>query len=378
MRIVVIGASGNAGSAIARLLARELGRDDELVLAGRAPDKLATTASMVDQAAGRPIARTERIDAGDERQIRTLVEGARLVVMTASVPHLVPRLARAAMEAGADWFDTLLSGKVKRDGLRTLAPEISRRGLCFVTDGGFHPGLPAAMVRWAAKQVEHLERAEVFAALRIDWKAGTLAPSTIDELLDEFMAFDMKTLIDGERRILRMTEMPKVDFGEPIGSRFCLPMPLDEMDNLPHIFPSLRTAGFFIAGFHPVMDWGVLPVIMAMNRIPPLRSAAARLLRWSLDRLGGAEPPHALVIRLDAHGRNDGKAVATGMTIRGDDGYFVTAVPAVACIRRMLDGSARRPGLWHQAYLVPPDIYFEDVRSLGLDVAFDPVTGAES
>lgn len=368
MRIVVLGASGNAGREIARLLARDLDGGDELVLAGRDPERLyAAKAAVTGENAALPT-RTERVDAHNEDALRRLVAGAGLVIVTASLPDHVAAMARIVLDAGADWLDTLLSGPTKHEALRELAPAITRAGRCFVTDGGFHPGLPAAMVRWAAERIESLERADVHAALRIDWRAASLSDSTITEMLDEFASFDLSTWIDGEKRRLRYSECPTVDFGPPIGRRTCVPMPLEEMESLPRLYPSLKRCGFFIAGFGPVMDYVMIPLLMGMARVPSLRPHGVRLTRWSLAHLAGARPPHRLVIRLDAAGRHKGASATAAMTVSGSDSYRMTAAPAVACIRRLRDGSARRAGLWHQAHLVPPDVYFADLETLGLTI----------
>jgi hypothetical protein len=368
MKLVVLGASGNAGREIARLLARELGADDELVLAGRDPGRLERTREIVAAANPALSAAIALFDAGDDGAVRAVVAGAGLVVVTASVPDRIAALARAVADAGADWLDTLLSGRAKHRALRGFAPEIARRGLCFVTDGGFHPGLPAAMVRWAAQGIETLTRADVMGGLRIDWRANSLSDSTVNEMLDEFASFDLTAWIDGRHRRVRYSECPQFDFGPPIGRKWCVPMPLEEMESLPVLYPSLKRCGFYIAGFSPFMDYAVLPVLMTMAKIPALRSWGARATRWSLARLASPPPPHKLVIHLDAEGQHGGEPATATMTVRGEDPYFLTAAPAVACIRRMRDGSARHPGLWHQAHLVAPDVYFADLRDLGLEV----------
>ena len=56
------------------------------------------------------------------------------------------------------------------------------------------------------------------------------------------------------------------------------------------------------------------------------------------------------------------------MEISGDDGYLMTAAPVVACLRRILDGCIRRPGVWLQGQLVDPDDFFTDLASFGLSV----------
>lgn len=365
MKVVLLGASGNAGREIARLLGASLTSDDEVVLAGRDPEKLAVTRAVVSSPAR---VRVSVVDVARSAEVRDVVAGAGLVVVTVSRPDLVREIARIVLEAGADWFDTLLSTEEKWDGLRALEPEIVRRGRCFVTDGGFHPGLPAALVRWAGCQLDELTAADVVGAMRMDWRADTLAESTISEMVDEFTHFDMTTWVEGERRKLRWSQCPTIDFGPPIGKKSCVPMPLMEMDALPTMFPRLRRCGFYIGGFSPAMDYLALPSLTLMSKVPALRSATLRLTRWSMGRLASYPPPHRLAVRMDARGTlNGGPATAT-VSVGGDDGYLLTAAPAVSCIRGVLDGSIRAPGLHLQAHLVDPELLLAELSAFGLEV----------
>jgi saccharopine dehydrogenase-like NADP-dependent oxidoreductase len=277
MRIVALGATGQAGREIVRLLAPRLAVTDELVLAGRNPAKLA---ELADTVSGPVRLSTAVVDVTDADAVRTVMTGAQLVIVTVSRPDLVGRLAELAIEAGTDWLDTMLSTPVKLAALTALSDRIRAAGLCFVTDAGFHPGLPAAMVRWAAGQVDELVEADVHAGLRVDWKAGEIADSTIEEMLNEFSDFTMETWIEGRRRPLRWSECPKVDFGAPIGVQQVIPMALAEMDDLPQRYPSLQRCGFYISGFGPAMDYLALPVIMLMAKSARLRPATVRFVRW--------------------------------------------------------------------------------------------------
>lgn len=365
MRIVLLGASGNAGREIARLLSPSLGANDELVLAGRDRGRLEATAAVVS---GPVRVVIEQVDATDDAEVRRVVTGAQHVVVTVSLPERIGALARIVAEAGADWIDTLLSSPAKLAALRALEPELRSRGLCFVTDGGFHPGLPAAMARWAGGRLDDLETADVFAGMRIDWRAETLAESTVAEMLAEFSDFDMTAWIDGASRPLKMSQCPRVDFGEPIGKKVCVPMPLAEMDLLPKLYPTLQRCGFYVSGFSPAMDYLALPLLLAMVKVRALHGTASRFARWSFRRLASYPPPHRMVLRLDATGLRDGVPTTASIEVRGDDGYFMTAAPVVACLRRILDGSVRLPGLWLQAHVVPAEVYFADLAELGLTV----------
>jgi saccharopine dehydrogenase (NAD+, L-lysine-forming) len=368
MRIVALGASGNAGREIAVLLGPGLAATDELVLAGRDPVKLARSAEAVASPAS---VTTGRVDVTDLDAVRELVAGADLVVVTVSRPDLVKDLARIVLDAGADWFDTMLSTPGKLAALQALADEIADAGRCFVTDGGFHPGLPAVLVRWAAGRLDELIEADVFAAMRMDWRADTLADSTVAEMFDEFADFDLVAWVDGESRRLRGRECPSVDFGPPIGRKACVPMRLAEMDALPGLYPGLRRCGFYIGGFSPAMDYLVLPVLMGMAKVQALRPPAIRLARWSFRRLATYPPPYRLVVRLDATGTRDGRPATASVSVQGEDGYLLTAAPAVTCLRGMLDGSIRRPGVHLQASLVDPDPFLRELAAFGLDVRQD-------
>lgn len=365
MRIVALGATGQAGAEIVRLLAPRLAVTDELVLAGRSAAKLSATAATIT---GPVRLSTVVVDATDSAAVRTLFTGAQLVIVTVSRPDLIGRLAELAIEAGADWIDTMLSTPTKLAALIALSDRIQAAGLCFVTDAGFHPGLPAALVRWAAEQLDELIEADVHAGLRVDWKAGEIADSTVAEMLDEFSDFSMETWIDGRRRPLRWSECPKVDFGAPIGVQQVVPMALAEMDDLPQRYPSLQRCGFYISGFGPAMDYLALPVIMVMAKFRRLRPATIRFTRWSVGRLASVPPPHRLVVQLTATGRRGGVPASASVTVGGSDSYLLTGAPVVACLDQVLDGSARHPGLHYQAQLVEPNRFLDELARLGLEV----------
>lgn len=365
VRIVLLGASGNAGRDIARLLAPHLAAEDTLVLAGRSRAKLDATAAVTT---GPASVELRSVDAEDDAAVRALVEGADLVVVTVSLPHRVRALARIVADAGADWCDTLLSSREKLATLRALEPRLVEKDLCFVTDGGFHPGLPAAMVRWAGGQLDTLETADVLGAMRLDWRVDTLADSTVREMLEEFTDFDMVTYIDGAWRTLPWSKCPTVDFGAPIGRKSCVPMYLAEMETLPELFPGLRRCGFYVGGFTPAMDYLALPVIMGMLKVRRLYGLTVRFARWSFAHLASTPPPHRLVVRLTAEGVRHGARATASVEVSGDDGYLLTAAPVVSVLRRVLDRSGRRPGVWLQAHLADPERLLSDLADVGLEV----------
>lgn len=371
MRIVGLGASGHAGSAIAAMLAPELDSTDELVLAGRNEQRLAKTRQLIS---GPARVSTAIVDVEDQSSVRELVHGADLVIVTVSRPDLIESLGRIVLEAGSDWIDTMLSTPTKIAALRSLGAEITAADRCFVTDGGFHPGLPATLVRWAGAQFDELTEADVTAGLRIDWHADAIDDSTIEEMLTEFTDFDMVSWIDGARRRVRWSECPSVDFGEPLGLQRVIPMGLAEMLDLPEQYPGLQRCGFYITGFSPAMDYLGLPVVMAMATVPALHRTNVRFVRWAMTHLARSRPPYRLVLQSQARGLAGGAPAQVSIRLAAEDSYLLTAAPVVACVNQLRHSGVRRAGLHFQAHLLEPEACFADLARLGVEVHLGEVT----
>jgi len=50
------------------------------------------------------------------------------------------------------------------------------------------------------------------------------------------------------------------------------------------------------------------------------------------------------------------------------DGYIFTAIPAVAAIMQLLDGSIRSPGLFTQGEIVEPERFLKDLERMGIEI----------
>lgn len=369
MRIAILGAAGHAGSALARHLAPWLDADAELLLVGRRPEPLNALCEHINQQAGRALATVAIGDLHDCRQMRHLLAETQLVIVTAALGEHTAALAETVLEIGADWFDIMLSSPRKWQALSALLPQIQRQGRCFVTDGGSHPGLPAAMARWAALHMDVLQQAEIYAAFHIDWQASTLARSTIHDALEEFTAFDMRIWAQSKQQRLTLRELPAFTFPAPIGRKTCTPIPLGEMQTLIQTLPSLERANVYMAGFTPFCDWVLLPTIMMLARLR-LRTLAAATLRLMLTRYASVSPPHRVVISLAATGRASGRNVRLDLTLSGDDPYLMTVLPPIATLRQWLTGSGFPAGLHYQAMVVAPERFFADLHAAGVSLSW--------
>ena len=365
--ILILGGYGQTGRLLANTLLDET--DCRLIVAGRRPERGAALAAALNARAGQERVTTAQADASDPAGLIRALTGVDLVLVAASTAAHCETVARAALAAGCDYLD-IQYATAKVATLQRLAPEIERAGRCFITDGGFHPGLPAALVRYAAARFDRLERANVGSVIAIDWAALDLGPETKTEFVTEFMDFDSRVFRDGRWQKLGLASMIKpltLEFGPPFGRRACIAMTLGEMDTLPQLIPSLRETGFYVGGFNWFSDWFVSPLVMIGLKLAPRRllSPLARLQFWSMARF--ARPPYGTVLQLAATGQRDGAPHAMTLRLAHDDGYAMTAIPVVACVRQWLAGP-RRPGLWFQGHYLEPEALLRDMARLGVTI----------
>jgi saccharopine dehydrogenase (NAD+, L-lysine-forming) len=95
----------------------------------------------------------------------------------------------------------------------------------------------------------------------------------------------------------------------------------------------------------------------------------ARLMYWGLRHF--SHPPYGTLLKLEAAGECGDKAETASLTLYHADGYWFTAIPAVACLLQVLDRSAWKPGLWFQAHIVEPGRLLRDMQRMGIEVVGD-------
>lgn len=364
---LVLGGYGTTGKMLSELLLAW--SDARVVLAGR---DLGRTERAVDELAARYPGRvTARVaDAADAASLDRALAGVDLVAVAASVLAYADVVIEAAVRSGSDYYDLLLPGEGKHAALERLLPRIEGDGRCFITDGGIHPGLSAPVIRALAPVFEQPERVDVGALMRVDWSAYQFSVSTIEEFVDELMEYRREALRDGVWTTLPWRDaMRTFDFGAPFGRERCAVMSMEELRRLPESIPSLRDCAFYVSGFSPVVDDVVMPLGYAALKLAPdvLGRPYARFLTWALRTFG--EPPYGTVWQVEMQGRAagaDGPRVRAGLRLLHEDGYWLTAATAAACLLQYLDGSLRVPGVHLQALAVEPVRLLGDLQRMGV------------
>jgi hypothetical protein len=355
--ILIIGGYGGAGSALARLLLAET--DVQVVIGGRNLVRAQEYACTLNREYTGHRACAVIVDAADPTSVAQAIPTANLVLVAAtSVPH-VGEIAAACLAANVDYLDIHFGLRVY-PALLPLATQIERAGRLFITQAGFHPGLPAALIRHIAPRFDRLDSVSI--GMLVHAKIETR--DSAREFVDEFADFHTETWRDEAWRKASYKDTAKFDFGARFGRKTCYPMFLDELRPLPQQL-RIRKLGLYIAGFDPVTDLVVFPLLalFGKSRSGSIRDRLARLLVWSTTRF--FKPPEAVIMIAEAFGLKNERPFSVRAVVECEDAYRITAAPVVAGLKQYLDNSLKpMTGLRMMGHIVEPNRFFSDLQSM--------------
>ncbi len=367
--ILILGGSGNAGIKIADLLLKNTGIS--ITLAARNEKKLEIVTHQLNEQYSNDRVSYVYADASDKDSLLRAFEGNDMVVVASGTAKYVEIVASVALNTEVDYLDIHYSTK-KMKILKSMEADIKNKGKCFITEAGFHPGLPAALVRFGALQFDEIHTALIGSVIRQDWNSMDVSPSTAMEFVQELTDFQSVFYKDGEWRRANMVstkDFIEMEFMEPYGKQLCAPMFFEEMLEISETYPSLTHTGFYIAGFSKFIDMVIMPFVFMMLKIAPqlALNPMAKLMYWSLGTF--SKPPFATIVKLEASGVKDSEPKEIELQLSHEDGYWFTAIPVVACLLQYLDGYIRKPGLWTMGNLVEPTRLMNDMKRMGIMVS---------
>ncbi len=360
-KILILGGTGYTGRLIARhLLERS---DAGVTIASRSLEKAQALATDLGWA------RPERItavqaEAGDAASLRAALPGHAMVVVASPTTAQVQTVAQAALDCGVDYLDVQLSAR-KFAYLQSIAPQIEKAGRTFITEAGFHPGLPAALVRFAASNLDRIESATLACYLSVP--RDLPYSEAVDELIEVFKEYQAQIYTGGAWTKPSAWQMRKIDFGGDLGKRDCYSMFFEEERPLPEMFPALRELGFFMAGTHWFTDWVVMPTAFALLKLLPRATRTiGRYVWWGMTRF--QKPPYRTELLIQAAGTHAGQPTNFEAALSHRDAYEFTAIPVAAALLQYLEGMARKPGLSMMGHLVEPRRLITDMKRMGVKV----------
>ena len=357
-KILILGGYGYTGKLLAKYLLAQT--DAQIVTAGRS---LVKAQNFVAELAN-PRARAQKVDASVAATLQPALQDVDLCLVAAPTTRHAETVIYACLAAGADYLDIQLSAS-KWKALQAAEPQIRKSGRCFVTEAGFHPGLPSVMIRYAAKKLDKIESAVTAGYLNMGH--GLPYTEAVDELMELFLNYEAQVFKNGAWTKSSEWSMTKFDFGPEIGKRGSYSMFFEELRKLPKMYPTLKETGFYISGSNWLADLLITPIVMLGLKLAPKRGIRplGKLMWWGMQQ---SKPPYVVMIAVEAKGLKNGSPSTIRAQVSHPDGYVLTAIPVVAYLKQYLDGSARRVGLHMMGHLAEPERLFKDMQAMGAKV----------
>ena len=355
MNILILGGYGYTGKLLAKyLLART---NHTVILAGRNIEKATAYAKELNN----DRVSVRRVDASNMDSLREGLKGVDFLLVAAPTAHQADTVIQAALNAGVDYLDVQFSD-AKLASLYKHKEEIEKKNLCFVTEAGYHPGLPSAMVRYTAGKLDVIESALTAGYLNIGEIPYTEA---VDELMEGFIHYQAQVFKNGAWTKPSSWDMRKFDFGPEIGKRDCYSMFFEEMRGLPEMYPALKETGFYISGSNLIADLLITPIVMVGLKLFP-KSGIRPLGKLTWWAMGKSKPPYRVVLKVEAKGQLNGRQTRVHARCEHEDGYELTAIPVVAFL--MQYDRIRKSGLHMMGHLAEPNQLFQDMESMGAKI----------
>lgn len=360
MTILVLGGYGGTGKVFCRYLLKETKLN--VIVAGRNRQKAEEWAQMLKSEFSPDRISVRHVDASDRNSLRKAFQSVDFVLVAATTTQFAKQIIEVALEAHIDYLDIYYQQNVYPE-LETLKERIRESGQCFITQAGFHPGLPAVLIRKGAAYFDTYMNANIAFSMntRIE------KPESIYELVDSLSDYKADIYKDGKWRPGTYKDAVKIDFGSFFGTKSCVPIDMIEMRNMPEIY-HLKSTGVYVAGFNWFVDYIIFPLIMSsqMIRKGMLRHFWAKALIWGINNFSGDE--ERIVFLLQAEGEKGGERQELVIRCEHRSAYDFTVIPVIAALKQYIDGSIRKPGLWMMGHIVDPNRLLDDMGQMGVSI----------
>ncbi len=354
--VLILGGYGGVGRSLTRLLLKETQVD--IIIAGRRKDKADEFAASLNREFPDNRVACRYADASNQESLLKAFQGAQLVIVLTTTPNFIKQIGQAALVSGCDYLDILVSESTFHD-LDELASSIRQQKRIFITQAGFHPGLPAVFVRYGAQYFDQYERAIIAMAMNARFERAEQAAEIIP-LVAEFKADICKA---GSWRKATYRDAITVEMGKRFGKMQLFPIQMAEIKRTQEMF-NLRETGVYVSGFNWFVDYLVMPIILLTQKIKKglATGLLVKLFTWGVNTF--SSPYQGVVFLNEAEGMKDGKKIKVRIVAEHEDAYLFTAIPVVACLKQYLDG-VLPPGLWMMGHVVDEKTLFSDMEKLG-------------
>lgn len=336
-RVLILGARGQFGSRIASALV-----DDprlQLVCAGRNADATRAFVAALDAQAGEAVHEAVVLDTGAEDFDDRLSSTEPQIVVHCAGPfqHQDYRVAEAALACDAHYIDIADSRRFVQ-GITRLDAVARERGRRVLSGASSVPALSAAVLEFLSQRFQRMERVETAIS---PGNRSDRGEATTRAILS-YVGRPYPVLVDGIRRDVRGWQSLRTIPDGDAGRRWVARCEVPDLDVLPQRFPGLQhydfRAGLELRRMHFglwTLSWLVRAgLIRDLTRWTDVLLALSR--RW--QHLGSDRGLMQVEVSgVDAWGAP--LRLRWRLVAESGSGPQVPATPAVALVRRLVDGT---------------------------------------
>lgn len=358
-RVLILGGYGGVGRSLTRLLLQET--QVEIVIAGRRKAKADEFAAALCQKFPGNRVSSRYADASDQASLIEAFKGVQLVIVLTPTPNFVKQIGQAALVSGCDYLDILVSESTYQD-LNELASSIQHQKRIFITQAGFHPGLPAVFVRYGAQYFDKYEKAKIGMAMNARFESVEQAVEIV-AMVSEFKADIFRA---GAWRKATYKDAVIMEMGNRFGKTQLFPIQMLEIKRTQRMF-NLDEIGVYVSGFNWFVDNLVFPMILVIQKIKKGLAAEwlTKLFVWGVNTFSSSH--QGVVLLNEAEGVKDGEKVRIRIIAEHDDAHLFTAIPVVACLKQFFAGLLPA-GLWMMGHVVDEKALFSDMEQMGVKI----------
>lgn len=358
--ILILGGYGGVGKVLARNLL--LHTDSVITISGHDHEKAEQYAKVLREEFPNRHIRSSFADATQKTGLIEAFSGVDLAIITTTTPDAMDTIAEAAIESETDMIDILVRGDVV-DTLEKYRERILANKRIFITQAGFHPGLPAPVIKYARDQFDLYKSANIVMAMNALFEK----PESTYEIIHEIGEGNAKILVDGEWRKATYKDAMKIQFSEKFGVRQCYPLQMREIYPLQEEL-GISNMGVYSAGFNSFVDNFVFPLIVLLQLLKKGwgKRFTGKLMHWGIQKYYNNNP--GVEFYLQATGIKDGKERDFALKIISPDAFDFTAIAVIACLKQYLNNTQLIPGLYLMGNVVDEKRIIEDLKIMGLQI----------
>ena len=356
--VLILGGYGGVGKVLPQNLLKHSHVD--ITITGRNLNRAESFAALLRNKSPDKKIHFSYADATNKESLSVALEHVDLLIVTATTPDQMDIIAEAAIETKTDMIDILVRADVV-DKLKNYREQLIENNRIFITQAGFHPGLPAPFIRYAKKYFDDYHTANIVMVMNALFEK----PESTYEIIHEIGEANARILKNGIWKKATYKDAMKVQFSEKFGTRQCYPLQMKEIYPLEKELGILNI-GVYAAGFNPFVDNFVFPLTMFLQFIKKGMGikTCGKLMHWGINKFYNHNP--GVEFKLIANGIKDGVKQDYVLQASSSDAFEFTSLAVIACLKQYLDNSINKPGLYLMGPAVDNRMMIEDLKEMGV------------